>query len=96
VKSSEAGSLLRAVLCCANLFVEGTYHWAEFGKQKYFSLVLALPQIGLLVRDVVYAGLYKVVWYFCQCLVGPNIISFGWACMSIMGATLTLPGIRGY
>ncbi|GAA0242325.1 protein translocase subunit SecD [Marinomonas primoryensis] len=93
-ESSELALLLRAGALAAPIyFVEERTIGPSLGAEN-IQLGVSSAQIGLLVVMLFMLVYYKVFGIFANVSLALNIILL-MACMSIMGATLTLPGIAG-
>ena len=93
-ESSELALLLRAGALAAPIyFVEERTIGPSLGAEN-IKLGIDSAQIGLLVVMLFMLLYYKVFGIFANVSLALNIILL-MACMSILGATLTLPGIAG-
>lgn len=93
-ESSELALLLRAGALAAPIyFVEERTIGPSLGAEN-IQLGVSSAQIGMLVVMLFMLVYYKVFGIFANVSLVLNIILL-MACMSIMGATLTLPGIAG-
>ncbi|GGN32065.1 MULTISPECIES: protein translocase subunit SecD [Marinomonas] len=93
-ESSELALLLRAGALAAPIyFVEERTIGPSLGAEN-IELGINSAQIGLLVVMLFMLVYYKVFGIFANVSLALNIILL-MACMSILGATLTLPGIAG-
>lgn len=93
-ESSELALLLRAGALAAPIyFVEERTIGPSLGAEN-IKLGIDSAQIGLLVVMLFMLVYYKVFGIFANVSLALNIILL-MACMSILGATLTLPGIAG-
>jgi preprotein translocase subunit SecD len=93
-ESSELALLLRAGALAAPIyFVEERTIGPSLGAEN-IKLGINSAQIGLLVVMLFMLVYYKVFGIFANVSLALNIILL-MACMSILGATLTLPGIAG-
>ncbi|MCO4784483.1 protein translocase subunit SecD [Marinomonas atlantica] len=93
-ESSELALLLRAGALAAPIyFVEERTIGPSLGAENIRLGVLS-AQIGLLVVMAFMLVYYKVFGVFANISLGLNIVLL-MACMSLMSATLTLPGIAG-
>lgn len=93
-ESSELALLLRAGALAAPIyFVEERTIGPSLGAEN-IRLGMASAQIGLLVVMLFMVLYYKVFGVFANISLAMNIILL-MACMSILSATLTLPGIAG-
>lgn len=93
-ESSELALLLRAGALAAPIyFVEERTIGPSLGAENIRLGVLS-AQIGLLVVMAFMLVYYKVFGLFANISLGLNIVLL-MACMSLMSATLTLPGIAG-
>ncbi|NLQ18452.1 protein translocase subunit SecD [Marinomonas sp. M1K-6] len=93
-ESSELALLLRAGALAAPIyFVEERTIGPSLGAEN-IKLGVSSAQIGLLVVMLFMLVYYKVFGIFANVSLALNIILL-MACMSMLGATLTLPGIAG-
>ena len=93
-ESSELALLLRAGALAAPIyFVEERTIGPSLGAEN-IKLGVSSAQIGLLVVMLFMLVYYKVFGIFANISLAINII-FLMACMSLLSATLTLPGIAG-
>jgi preprotein translocase subunit SecD len=93
-ESSELALLLRAGALAAPIyFVEERTVGPSLGEEN-IRLGVVSAQIGLLVVMLFMLAYYRVFGLFANVSLAINIILL-MACMSLLGATLTLPGIAG-